>query len=67
MFSPEIGDARVPALLRRVVAVRDDERQLDGRLEQHGEAADAYVAVAEDDRSCCHESEVFLSSTACTR
>ena len=67
MLACRFGDAPIPAVLRRVVAMGDDQGQLEAGLEQHGEAADAYVAVAEDDRSCCHESEVFLSSTACTR
>jgi hypothetical protein len=45
--------------------VRDDERDLDAGVEQHPQAAHAYVVVTEDDRSACQEES--FSRTAWTR
>ena len=61
----KIEQARVPAALVRVVLVRDDERHLETGLEERGEAADAYVPVAEDDRLASQEES--FSSTAWMR
>jgi hypothetical protein len=63
----EFVDARVPAGFGRIVAMRDDERHLDAAVEERRQAADAYVAVAEDDRSGCHVSAGLFSRTAWIR
>jgi len=61
----KIEHARIPARLVRIVDVRDDERHFEPVLEQRSRAADAYVAVTEDDRLGSQEES--FSSTACTR
>ena len=55
MIARQLGDAREPDALAGGVAVRDDERHLHARIEQHAQAAHAYVVVREDDRFASQE------------
>jgi len=63
----KVKNARIPTRLVGIVAMGDDERHFDAGLEEDGEAARPYVAVAEDDRSCCHGSVGLFSRTAWMR